>query len=497
MSDPIYLQPAPDSDGVSGEVLVRSSDKTAHKSRWAPADAANHPNLTEHENAGLISAVDAQAKVDTHNDDANDAAHGALFAAKVSNSVVDLRGKDIHAELLDLHDAGGGKAVIPMGTVVEVDDTVHLGARVRLGGDGIGAQMSVIRASASFPTDGRAIVRLDRAADSTIHAPGNLLSGIVVDCNNRAQVGVYSENVQEGGGVVDCQIINWTHKAVHFSGSKAMNFTMRDLWGYSSSSADPTGIGLHLDSCGSTNPVTRVTFVGSSSAAIATGMQVHDSRITLLDGHFEAATNGLLCSGSSVVRVLGATGHSSLPTVVRAQDTSRLFFVDVIADGSTNAVVDETGGTAVARNEPFGLIGSEQYIKGAASSRPAQRVVGSASTADVAAYAQSSGVDRVRVDSDGHLISVDRDIKRVGDGVGGWRLERADGTLRWAGYLRTDVSDEFRLQSGAEIKLRITHALGGGIGFNGKAPVKPTLPAAGTVTADDLRQALIDLGLCQ
>lgn len=344
-----------------------------------------------------VDAAAARTDLDVYSKAAADAAY-------VAKSVVDLRGKDIHAELLALYDAGGGKAVVPMGTIIEVDDTITVGGRVRLTGDGYGGVMSVIKASATFPTDGRPLIRLDRAADAAGHAPGNLLSGLVINCNDRAQVGVYSENVQEGGGVTDCQVIKWTRKAIHFSGAKCMHFSLRDLWGYSSESADPTGIGLHLDGCASTNPVERVTFAGSNAANIAAGMHVAGSKVTLIDGHFETATDGVLCTGNAIVRILGATGHATLPTVVRVQGTAEVKWWDVIPDGSTNAIMDETSGSPVVRTARSGIIRGEQYIKGAASSRSALQVQGAATVADIVAFATSDAVNRFRVNSAGQVV---------------------------------------------------------------------------------------------
>lgn len=58
--------------------------------------------------------------------------------------------------------------------------------------------------------------------------------------------------------------------------------------------------------------------------------------------------------------------------------------------------------------------------------------------------------------------------------------------FRWAGG--TELHDNL-----GNLRVNLNSA---GLGFNGATPTVPTLPAAGSVTAADVRQALIDLGLC-
>src|SRR5674476_261446 len=92
--------------------------------------------------------------------------------------------------------AGNGTTFLPRGTYL-ISDTIYVPNKVVLMGSGRSA--GVIKASTSFPNDGRPMVRLGQAADSLVF--GCRLESVVLDCNSRAATGVYSTAAQEQSGV--------------------------------------------------------------------------------------------------------------------------------------------------------------------------------------------------------------------------------------------------------------------------------------------------------
>lgn len=102
--------------------------------------------------------------------------------------------------------AVGASVLLPGGTYI-VNSQIVVPKKVVLRGVGRGG--SIIKAGATFPAD-TALVKLGDTTGSPPYAGGARLEDLGVNCNYvTGSVGIYSEEIQEAGGVFRCQVTNY------------------------------------------------------------------------------------------------------------------------------------------------------------------------------------------------------------------------------------------------------------------------------------------------
>jgi hypothetical protein len=228
---------------------------------------------------------------------------GVVTCLSVADFGASLNGAtdDTAAIQLALNAAEGAEAVvyIPSG-VVAISDTLYVPNKVVLTGVGRGAE-GRLRALASFPNDGRPMVRLGRAADTLVF--GCRVERLVLDANSRASVGVFSTAANEGSGARFVVVENFTQYGIHFNGASII--TVENVEVYPQSSGATTGI--YLQSCAGDNLVKRATI--GVSGTLTNGLHVESSQCIAESIHIETCTTGVSLDDSTAV-LMGVSGPS-------------------------------------------------------------------------------------------------------------------------------------------------------------------------------------------
>lgn len=227
----------------------------------------------------------------------------------------------------------GGRVLVPKGLYM-VSDTIRVKNYVRLIGDNDGAVK--IKASSSFPTDGRAVVQVGPGDAPSNDAYAATLENIRIECSNRTNVvGIKLDDVNEKGGLRNVEvrqcvadtaidIVNGAHLFIEKVGvlGKTVCIRCRSLSG----------------------PVWfRDISLSTSAGGVGTaGIRVENGTIQVQNIHVESVENGVDFVGGYGGVVTGARGHGSVTAVVNIAPAmaQRPFYAQIMSAGALYSVRD-------------------------------------------------------------------------------------------------------------------------------------------------------------
>lgn len=283
---------------------------------WSSGDSLNSTNLNN--TSGLAHNVKQYGAIGDGRDDA------AAFTSAIAAA----------AEATAGQDGVSGLVVVPQGTY-RLSSTVTQSNRVIVQGVGRG---TVISASSVFPA-GTYLWRLGTTAGNNSH--GIMLRDLVIDGNSKADICVYSDNVQENSGLQNVTVKSYLSEGIFYTGSKAANYTLENLQVFPASSASST-IGIHLATTANRGSLRAITVGGASGQTQLYCLEISGGNVIINGCHCEGAPVGLHFSGSGNGVVIGLDGHTSISTLLQLAGTGAVIALGLNRDGAASAVIDGT-----------------------------------------------------------------------------------------------------------------------------------------------------------
>lgn len=272
------------------DAILRQGDQIESASSAASAASAT-ALLT----ASALSYVNARTDLGARGDGSSDDTariQAALNAAETTSAVV----------------------YLPRGTYV-ISDTLFVPNKVVL--TGIGRADAGLLASATFPTDGRPMVRLGRALDSLVF--GCRVERMSLDGGGRAKVCVFSSAANEQSGARFVVASNFTQYGIHFNAASIITVENVEVYPVAAGATN----GIYLQNCAGDNMVRRATI--GVSGSLAAGLYVQSSQCLAESIHVETCTVGVNLDAATAV-LIGVSGPTVNPDVgdlVLAQGNTR------------------------------------------------------------------------------------------------------------------------------------------------------------------------------
>ena len=241
--------------------------------------------------------------------------------------------------------AAGGGEVRLTGDNQIINDTLIVPTKVVLRGPS--RDPGRITASATFPGDGRPLVRLGDAADTFTF--GARVENVVLDCNGRAAIGLYSDSANEMCGADRTVIKDFTIYGIQMvAGTSIVAFNDIEIY----PAAAGATYGIVFQNTAGDSTIVRAT-VGVSGPLTA-GIYVQNSQASILGCHVENVIYGIDSDNSAVV-VVGLSGPDgagpAVTTCFRSRNNTRYnTAINVRKANATNAVVDEYFGVTMVDN---------------------------------------------------------------------------------------------------------------------------------------------------
>jgi hypothetical protein len=386
----------------------------------------------------------------------------------------------------------GGIVYFPPG-VYMVSQPLLLGARVSLIGHS--KPTTSIKCTSSFPTD-QPLIRFDRAGSGkNVHH--SVITNLVLDCNYRANIGAYAENIQEFSGLFFVQIYRYTQKAVYFTGTGCQHFTL-DHVGFHPDQDNLTGVvGIDLDGIAGYAHLRFLSGMGGNTSAPSNsaGIRLNSGLVTLHNVHTEKTVDGILVNGGVVV-VDGYDGHSTVTNCVRITG-GQLIVNGIALNGAATAIRDEryatpntSGYSVLSAHTGLSII----PLPGAAS--PSLLVYGPDDpNTKMISLKRADGTETFSVD--GYNVESLAKIRYKTDSAGGIELARLDNTTKWYIQLRPDLADDMLIADGSGNRI-LRLGQGQTLGFYGASPAaKPAVTGSrgGNAALESLLIVLAQLGL--
>jgi hypothetical protein len=182
--------------------------------------------------------------------------------------------------------------------------TLTLGHKIAMVGEGRWSSRLWLDASLGA---GVPAIRLDDPAVSSFQH-GNGIRGIGLNCQGKAEVGVYAANVNEGGGLSDCMVLDWTLYGFHAGGITCLNYLINDCEIYSTRGDTPGKIAVYIDRGNHTLGINHVTTqchlnggTGVSAGSVGimyapgstAGSDADVNSALITNCHFEACEDGV------------------------------------------------------------------------------------------------------------------------------------------------------------------------------------------------------------
>ena len=257
-----------------------------------------------------------------------------------------------------------------MSTPYLVSDTVKVGNNVIL--RGAGRSTSMIKPTAGFTTS-NPLVQLGNGSTST-QAFGTRIEDLYVNCDDRVEVAVYSNQVNEQGGVRNCSINKFTSIGVDFNATGA---TLQVPMGVVECEISPSNSAAWLYGIRYTafpdGPIRKVTINSGSSTGTAAVYLDSCPNFTVQGLHAERCTDAIYATGSTcyghidgLTATTGVTGNG-----VRLSSTQqgRFYMNNLYAPNATNVVNDEATTNVIASSGVGGIVALYVVEKNASGSQ--------------------------------------------------------------------------------------------------------------------------------
>ncbi len=246
--------------------------------------------------------------------------------------------------LIDDAEGEASTVYLPTGQHL-ISDTISIPSKVVLSGIGRN-DVGKLKASASFPTDGRPLVRLGRPGDSLVF--GARVENIILDCNSRAKVGVFSSAANEQSGVRFCVVTNFTQYGIHWNGASGP--FVEDTEVYPQAAGATTGI--FVDNTALDNLVKRVTI--GVNGLLTNGLHVRASQVLVTGLHIENCTVGVNLDTNSSTVLIGVNGSgvlANVPDLIIDQGNNHHIGIGLIKNAATRLLTSNFGG--YVNSDPF------------------------------------------------------------------------------------------------------------------------------------------------
>ena len=256
--------------------------------------------------------------------------------------------------------AGGHQLHIPSSKgFYRISDTLYLDDKVVCYGDG--RDDGGLRATTTFPTDGRPLIRLGRAGSGTLMF-GTRVKEMRLHGESRAHTIVYSTTANEQSGVFNCHIAGYTHTGIHFLNGSCISVEDLELSG----SIAGVLYGIHFEECANDNLVKRVTW-GPGAAQHAVGLRCWHSQTVGIALHPEQCVVGIDFDDSSGI-LFGVSGPNTNPTVttlIRTQNAQECAVFSANKGVATNTIVDVVSGETITTDVKAWFAGGLRIKAGA------------------------------------------------------------------------------------------------------------------------------------
>lgn len=284
-----------------------------------------------------------------------------LVNARTYGAVGDGVTDDTAAIQAALDAAEGSTSVVYIPTGVHIiSDTLYVPNKVVLGGVGRG-DTGKLKASATFPTDGRAMVRLGRVTDSLVF--GCRVELMIIDANSRAKVCVFSSAANEQSGVRFVVATNFTQYGIHFNAASIFVIENVEVTPQSGGATS----GIYLQSCAGDNLVKRATI--GVSGTLTNGLHLLSTQCIAESIHVEACTTGINLDGSSSAVLIGISGPTVTPNVtdliVEQGSTRYSVGINLVKNSATRILTASFGGYTNADSFMPLWVGGDSIIGGA------------------------------------------------------------------------------------------------------------------------------------
>lgn len=259
---------------------------------------------------------------------------------------------------LDAAEDEEGVVYVPAGGLV-ISDTIYVPNKVVLAGVGRGDAGRIV-ASPTFPTDGRPMIRLGRAADPLVF--GCRVENLILDANSRAGTVVYSTAANEQSGVWRCVVSQFTTYGIHFFGASIV--TVENVEVVPQAAGATTGI--YFQSLAGDNVVTRATI--GVSGPLVNGLHIKSCQCVATSIHVENCTAGINLDGcySVINGVSGPTGAVPVDDLIVEQSNTRYnLALNLVKNNATRILTANFGAYTNAEPVLPLWIGGDSIIGGA------------------------------------------------------------------------------------------------------------------------------------
>lgn len=238
-----------------------------------------------------------------------------------------------------------------------VSDCVHIPSKVIVRGSGpvarFGPPGTTIQASAAFPGS-TPVVQLGDDETNSIYCR---LENIGIDGNHYADIGVYSNSINEESGLILCTIVDCETHGIYMDNSTTgllRNFILRDLY-ILNDNANNTAIGIYIHGGGA--PQRGIDGMTVDGVDYATCVQLDGCFGAFFERlHLENAVDGILIGSVAACFdcvFIGTTGHSTLTDLFHIDDATTsqgLTFIGSYKNSATNNINDVVNGVTLTGN---------------------------------------------------------------------------------------------------------------------------------------------------
>ena len=236
--------------------------------------------------------------------------------------------------------ATGGIVYFPKGTYI-TNSLVALPSRVRLVGEG--RRNSILKAGGSFPTN-TALVRIGSGGD-TFEAT---IENMALNCNNIAgSIAIGSTVAQEGSGPRNVIIQNYEATGISYSGAGCQNWVIQGVEFFHTNTS---AVGIDMDTVGSNNMITDVTFNSNdSSVSTSPAIRLITGTVNMQRIHVERHITGISVGTGGNGSVIGFFGHSTVDDCVSIGEEG-FIALDVAPNGATVSINNRVTGESYSSN---------------------------------------------------------------------------------------------------------------------------------------------------
>jgi hypothetical protein len=235
----------------------------------------------------------------------------------------------------------GAGIYLPRGVCV-TNQNINLLGRVDLIGQNSSA--TSLKAGPTFPAS-TPVVTIGNHTDDPAGAYHAMVHDMTIDCHNVAGcTGIYSELIMEESGLKRVSVVDYNAYGVHLHdvGGGVQNWTMEDLFLYSSASATAAEC-VYIEGSSSSNPLQRVTCAANAKAPQpGAGIHILSATVSVSNIHCEGHADCVFFDTYGGAIAQGVYGHSSITNNIHiGAGTSGIVALGSFKNGATVNILDD------------------------------------------------------------------------------------------------------------------------------------------------------------